>query len=280
MNKKKIGLVLGGGGARGFAHFGLLKVFEQSNIHFDMIAGTSMGGLAAAAWASQRGMDYYLQHIDQVSKPRELIKLLDPSPQRRGLVQAAHLNKLLERIFSPITTFSALNVPLILNAVDVKSGKEVQMTEGDLLSALMATTAVPGIFPLVEREGRQLIDGGVLNNLPVDALRAAGADVIIAVDVQYDPYEDLPLYALPKKPRWVSSVPSYFLELYWAEIIMTREMTNHRLQIGQPELVIRPPIPPDLTAFLGFTRAREAIDAGETAAINSLPNILALIGDN
>jgi len=280
MIKKKIGLALGGGGARGFAHFGLLKVFEQQDIHFDLISGTSMGGLAAAAWASQRGMDYYLENILQLIKPTEFIKLLDPSPQRRGLVQSSHLKKLLERIFTPITTFSGLSLPLILNAVDVQIGKEVQMTDGDLLCALMATSAVPGIFPPVEREGRQLIDGGVLNNLPVDALREAGADVIIAVDVQYDPSEDLPLYALPEKPRWLSSVPDYFLEFYWAEIIMIRELTNRQLQIAQPELVIRPPIPPELTVFLGFTRAREAILAGETAAINSLETIRALIGDS
>lgn len=278
MGTKKTALVLGGGGARGLAHFGLLKVFEQEGIQFDSVVGTSMGGIAAAAWATQRGMDYYINHIFRATKPAELIKIMDPDPKRKGLFQATRLRGLLNRIFEPFETFEQLPVPLMMNAVEVQHGSEIHLVSGDLISAMMATSAVPGVFSPVEVEGMSLMDGGVINNLAVDLARnVMGADTIVAVDVQYVPGEDVPLYALDQKPRWMSPLPSFILEFYWSEIIMIRELTKRKLVESRPEMVIRPEIPGDLTMFFGFSRPNEAIAAGEKAARQVLPEIKRLL---
>jgi NTE family protein len=278
MGTNKTALVLGGGGARGLAHFGLLKVFEQEGIQFDSVVGTSMGGIAAAAWATQRGMDYYINHIFRATKPAELIKIMDPDPKRKGLFQATRLRGLLNRIFEPFETFEQLPVPLMMNAVEVQHGSEIHLVSGDLISAMMATSAVPGVFSPVEVDGMSLMDGGVINNLAVDLARnIMGADKIVAVDVQYVPGEDVPLYALDQKPRWMSPLPSFVLEFYWSEIIMIRELTKRKLDESRPEIVIRPEIPGDLTMFFGFSRPNEAIAAGEKAAHQVLPEIKRLL---
>jgi len=278
METKKTALVLGGGGARGLAHFGLLKVFEQEGIQFDSVVGTSMGGIAAAAWATQRGMDYYINHILRATKPAELIKIMDPDPKRKGLFQATRLRGLLNRIFEPFETYEQLPVPLMMNAVEVQHGSEIHLVSGDLISAMMATSAVPGVFSPVEVEGMSLMDGGVINNLAVDLARnVMGADKSVAVDVQYVPGEDGPLYAMDQKPRWMSPLPSFVLEFYWSEIIMIRELTKRKLDESRPELVIRPEIPGDLTMFFGFSRPNEAIAAGEKAARQVLPEIKRLL---
>jgi len=123
-----------------------------------------------------------------------------------------------------------------------------------------------------------LMDGGVINNLAVDLARnIMGADKIVAVDVQYVPGEDVPLYALDQKPRWMSPLPSFVLEFYWSEIIMIRELTKRKLDESRPEIVIRPEIPGDLTMFFGFSRPNEAIAAGEKAAHQVLPEIKRLL---
>jgi NTE family protein len=223
-------------------------------------------------------MDYYINHIFRATKPAELIKIMDPDPKRKGLFQATRLRGLLNRIFEPFETFEQLPVPLMMNAVEVQHGSEIHLVSGDLISAMMATSAVPGVFSPVEVDGMSLMDGGVINNLAVDLARnIMGADKIVAVDVQYVPGEDVPLYALDQKPRWMSPLPSFVLEFYWSEIIMIRELTKRKLDESRPEIVIRPEIPGDLTMFFGFSRPNEAIAAGEKAAHQVLPEIKRLL---
>ena len=141
----------------------------------------------------------------------------------------------------------------------------------------MATIAVPGLFAPVNIPPYVLIDGGVLNNLPIKQAREHGIDIIVAVDVQLNPSQTSVWSAIPNSSIFPFSLPDFFLEFYIAQLVMIAEMTNQQINIVKPEILIRPEIPPDINMFLGFPRALEIIRAGEKAALDALPSILKLL---
>lgn len=277
MAKQKVGLVLGGGGARGMAHIGVLKVLERSGIQVDYLAGTSMGGVIAAAYA--KGMsakDIEFEAI-KFSKVRHLVSLLDPNPSRRGFLEGNRVRKYLDTLFGPDTSFENLKIPLILNAVDLNTDKEVAMTKGPLLPAIFGTIAVPGLFPPASRNGHLLIDGGVLNNVPTSHMKPFAADIVIAVDVLTDPIPEPSRVAFSSKNHFPVHLPDFFIDLYRAFIIMSSQNTSLQLEGNPPDVLIHPEIPADITMFLGFLHVNEVIAAGERAAVQALPQIESLL---
>lgn len=157
MTQKKVGLALSGGGARGLAHIGVLEALEQAGIRVDCIAGASMGGIIGALYAA--GMSPHDLHLAAVSKSRfsELIRLADFSGLRRGLFEGNRIRAMMSQWLGENRTFKDLKIPLALSAVDLQTSKEITITEGDLLQAVMATSAFPGVFPPVQYNGYQLI---------------------------------------------------------------------------------------------------------------------------
>ena len=272
--KPKIGLALSGGGARGLAHIGVLKVFEEAGVPIDYISGTSMGGVIAAAYACGTPVAEIEEKALQLTQMRELIKMVDLSPQRRGLIEGNKVRDFLVELFID-RHFENLRIPLALPAVDLVTSREVVFTSGLVLPAVLATIAFPALFRPVEIGSYRLVDGGVLNNLPVDRVRELGAEYVIAVDAQFDPYTVKPWQDLPGPMRFPLPVPDFFLDFYRAELIMVAELTQAHLKAHPPELLLRPPIPPDVTMFLGFPRGGEIIQAGEYCARLALPEILA-----
>ena len=263
--KRTLGLALGGGGARGLVHIGVLKVLESENIKVDYLAGTSMGGIIAAAYASGMSVAEIEENALHLARGRELMKLIDPSGLRRGLLEGRRVHAYLSRLLGEDRTFADLHLPLALNAVDLTLAKEVVFTEGPLLPAILASSAVPGLFPPQSIGGYRLIDGGVLNNVPVSLARQLGAEVILAVDPSLDPAHNLPWQDLPEKPRWPVSLPDFFLDFYRAGLMMVEEITHKRMQEDRPDIYLCPPMAPDITMFLGFPRAAEIIAVGEEA---------------
>jgi NTE family protein len=272
MDKPKIGLALSGGGLRGFVHIGILKVFEEAHLPIDFISGTSMGGIIAAAYASGIPMNEMEEIALKLSNLRELMKLVDPSPQRRGLLEGQRVHDFLAKLFID-RTFETLKIPLAIPAVDIIQSREVVFTHGLVLPALMATTAVPGLFAPVKIGQYRLIDGGILNNLPVDCVRSLGANFVIAVDAQPDPFQEKPWQEQEDPPHFPLPLPSFFLDFYRAELIMIAEITQRKLKETCPEVFLRPPIPNDIMMFLGFHRIREVINAGEECAREALAKI-------
>ncbi len=275
-NRPKIGLAMSGGGARGLAHVGVLKVLVEAGIRIDCVSGTSMGGVVAAAYACGIPVCTIEEKALQLSNMRELVKLLDVSPQRRGLVEGSRIRDYLAKLFID-RHFENLPVRLALPAVDLVQAREIVFTSGLVLPAVLATIAVPGLFQPVEIGSYRLVDGGVLNNLPVDRVRELGADVVIAVDAQFDPYTEKPWQDLPERPHFPVPLPDFFLDFYRAELIMIAELTQAHLKVSPPDLLIHPPIPLDNDIFLGFPRIPEVIAAGEQAAREALPEIERLI---
>ncbi len=273
---RKVGLALSGGGARGLAHIGVLKILEQEGVPIDYLAGTSMGGLIAAAYATGLSPDLMEQEALRMASLRRLLALADPSLPRRGLFKGQKVREYLARHLGD-RTFDDLRVPLTLVAVDLNTGREVFLNQGQIADAVRATVALPGIFTPVEWDGQLLVDGGLLDNLPADAVRQMGADVVIAVDVTSDSGVVASLVEGLHQRRYVPSGLVDTVEVLWRSLdVMMAEISRRRLAEAPPEVIIRPAIPPDVTVLTGFPRAAEIIAAGEEAAQEALPRIQAL----
>lgn len=284
MKTSKIGLALGGGGARGLAHIGVLKVLEKAGVPVSFLAGTSMGGLIAAAYAAGFTTREMAERALRFGHLRELMKLIDLTPQRRGLLEGQKVRNYIREWFGDRMTFSDLLIPTMLTAVDLATGKEVYLQSGPLLPAVFATIAMPGIFKPVIEDGQVLVDGGVLDNLPVKAAYLMGSEHVIAVDVHLGPQLQILWGNATHNPHWPLPMPEFFNDFYLAELIMVANLTQHQLEVAQPDILIRPSISPEISMLFGFHRAREIMRAGEQAAEEHLDEIRVIVaranGDN
>ena len=276
---RKVGLALSGGGARGLAHIGVLKVLEQERIRVDVVAGTSMGGVIAALYAAGISAREMEKEARRISSPRQLIALIDRTLPRRGLLQGHKIMEYMAHWLEGLT-FDQLPIPLGLVAVDLNGGQTVVFREGLVLDAVRATIAVPGLFAPLEREGQLLVDGGLMDNLPVDVARQMGADVVIAVDISTDQQAVAGLMQELRGRRSILDGLLDMMDVLWRSVaLLTNEVNRRVLEENPPNLLIRPTLPPGITVFTGFTRAAEAIAAGEQAATEMLPQIRGLTGD-
>ncbi len=278
MTRPKIGLALSGGGARGLAHIGVLKILANAGVHIDCIAGTSMGGLIAAAYATGIPIEVLEEEARRITRMREMIKLVDVSSPTRGIIKGKQLQEYLTTLFPREIKIEELTIPLALVATDLISASEVTLSAGPLLPAVLATTAFPGLFTPQEMDGYRLVDGGVLNNLPVRQVREMGADIILAVDVQFNPLLEPPWQEINMRPSWPFPFPDFFLDFYRAELLMVARLTQAHLEQVKPEFYLRPCIPQDITIFMGFTRTDEIISCGEISALELLPLLMEKLG--
>ena len=209
---QKIGLVLSGGGAKGLAHIGALKVIEEAGIKIDFIGGTSMGAIVGALYAA----GYTATELDSIFKTTDFTNLIEDNlprsaktfyekedseryaitlPFKKFKITAPSAfsggqnvyNELVKLLYpvKHISEFAKLPIPFLCLATDVETGEEVVMTEGYLPLSVMASGALPSLFEPVKIDDRLLIDGGVVNNYPIQKVRDMGADIIIGVDVQH-----------------------------------------------------------------------------------------------
>ncbi len=190
---KKLGIALGGGGARGVAHIGFLKALEEEGIRPDCISGTSMGAVVGGCYAAGLSMDY-VRDIVMKLKTIDLVDL-DALPfSRLSLFRSKKLQKLLIQHIGEVK-FEDLKIPFTCTAVDLYTQKLYIFDKGSLAKGVQASSSIPGIFRPVEHEGMLLVDGGVLCRVPVRQAKALGADVVVAVDaIKYtaDPVDKIP----------------------------------------------------------------------------------------
>src|SRR5512135_1749527 len=163
----KIGLALGGGGARGLAHIGILKVLRREQIPIDVITGTSMGGIVGAMHAVGLSPDQMEAEATKRGEIGQIFKLIDPRLVGSGLLGGNRIKKMLAEMLGAERTFADLRLPFAVVSVDYNSGREVVLKDGNLAAAVRATMSVPGVFEPVKIDGYQLLDGGVLDNVPV-----------------------------------------------------------------------------------------------------------------
>ncbi|HAC15068.1 MAG TPA: hypothetical protein DCE78_03875 [Bacteroidetes bacterium] len=177
---KKIGLALGSGSARGLSHIGVLRAFEDAGIKPAFIAGTSIGSMMGAAYASGN-LDKMEEFMRQITV-RKMMTYCDFLLPRQALMEGEKIKNLIHELI-PIADFNDLEIPFKAVACDIHSGKQVILDSGDVRNAVRASISLPGIFLPVYHENRWLVDGGLVNPVPVSLVRDAGVDIVIAVDL-------------------------------------------------------------------------------------------------
>ncbi len=274
-SRPTLGLALGGGGARGLSHIGVLKVLAREGIHADVVAGASMGGLIGAAYAAGFRVESIEAEVLSLAHRSQLLKLADWVPTLQALLSGKRFEAYLTEVMGADLTFADLRRPLALAASDLNTGREVVLDAGRVVPAMRATMSIPGVFAPVEIDGYRLADGGILNNVPADLARALGADVVLAVDV-------LPFFRenrLDEPPRVealeVPFMPPGVRDVWQAMFVAISALTECNLERSKPDVVIRPALPADVTLLAGFTRAELLITAGERAAQAMLPKLRA-----
>lgn len=258
---KKIGLVLGGGAVRGLSHLGVLKTFEKHGIPVRCIIGTSMGGVIGglfAAGISAREIEHTFIHTPKY-------RFMDLGLWQRGLLAGNGINQVVEQLLERHNK-SGLQIehfPIRFKAiaVDLIEGKQVMLDKGDPGMVIRATSAFPGVFAPLMWNNQMLVDGGVLNNLPVSEMRKEDVDFIIAVDVARDHEK--------KPPRNMIEV------VYRSYSLMTAERKYSSLIFA--DLVIRPEV--GQFAAFDFTKMMECFSAGEAAAESIIPNLKHFLAD-
>jgi NTE family protein len=238
-----IGLVLSGGSVRGAAHIGVLDVLEREGIRPHCVAGASAGAMAGAVFCAGVPVED-MQRLVLEMRWRQVGRLVRP---RLGFFDSSRLETRLLEIIGPCT-FDQLSIPLAVVAADLMREEVVVIREGPVAHAVRASCALPGIFTPVEWEGRLLVDGGVLNNLPVSVARDMGAEYVIAVDL-------LPSTQLDRPPK-------NLLEM-WYRTFYTLLRALHR-EAGQADCLISPQLGP--FDFVDFSRVPDLIQRGREAA--------------
>lgn len=177
-----IGLALGGGGPKGLAHIGVLKVLEKNNIPVDYIAGTSAGSIVGSFYAARRNIGEIEEYIIKKNWLQMLSLLSDPS-LKGGLFQGRRAQMFLEGYLGKNLTFSDLKIPFKAVAVEISNGQAVALEKGPVVPAVLASCAIPMMFKPVRIDGHYLIDGGITSPVPVSVARKMGADIVIAVNL-------------------------------------------------------------------------------------------------
>ncbi len=257
MERRKIGLALSGGGARGFAQIGVLKVLAEHGIKFDVIAGTSAGAIVGGCLAT--GMTPV--EIEEMATRVGYFTMVRPSFSPRGALSSVPMGEFLEREL-PVKRFEDLTIPFAAVAFDLVNGEEVvQKDTGDLITAIRASCAVPGLFTPVNDNGQMLVDGGVTSVLPVDAARSLGAEIVIAIDVLAcgSSFKSMPRTAVGIMIR--------------SAITLIRSASND--QKSRSDFTIEPQIAHLRPDQIG--KRKEFIELGEAAARENISSILTFI---
>ena len=257
IRRPRVGLALSGGVARGNAHIGVLRVLEENNIPVDYIAGTSAGALVAGGYAA--GMS--IAQLTEVGRSLRWRDVGRVTLSRLGIQSNARMEEFV-RARLPVKRFEETRIPLAIVAADLHSGSAVIMTEGDIAFAVRASCALPGWYvPVIDDHGRQLVDGGLVANIPTAAVRSLGADIVIAVDVNSE------------GAKFLGPPHSIIGVLFQSIMVVQRTAAMH--QLHDADLVIRPRTGHIRWDEMG--RVDEFIAIGEQAARSTLERIKHLI---
>jgi len=287
--KLRLGLALGSGSARGWAHIGVVRALEERGIKPDLVCGTSVGALVGAAYAAGE-LDRLEEWVTGLAWTT-VVRLMDLT-WRGGLIRGTRLFNLFGTMLAD-REIDDLPIPYGAIATELESGRELWLRHGKLLEAVRASCAMPGLFTPVVRDGTVLVDGGLVNPVPVSMCRALGADIVVAVDLSWGklgpyrrskerevvPRED-PSWLDRLKPRWAQkdrkpddpsivkqeetpSIPSIFNVFMTSLDIVEMRVARSRLA-GEPADVLITPLLPDF-ATMDYHRAEEAMREGRAA---------------
>ena len=293
---KKVGIALGSGSARGWSHIGVIRSLQEAGIPIDIACGASIGALVAGSFAAG-----FLDPLDRWVRKlswSHIIGFMDVMIPRSGLVEGEKISGYLRGVLSD-PRIEELPIPFVAVATDLKTGKEVWIREGSLIDAVRASISLPGIFTPSGQNGQWLVDGGLVNPVPVSPCRALGADIVIAVNLNSDimgkqrvrriadpPANGRNGVSPQAKGRWAAFLdqaaqkgnltlfrqlfqeqpdrgPSLFDVMATSVKIMQDAITRQRLLADPPDILVKPKL-----AHIGlmeFNRAEESIEEGKRA---------------
>ena len=265
--KSKIALALGGGAARGWAHIGVLKALDEEGIEVGMIAGTSIGALVGGCYLA--GKLDELESFARSLTMRRIAGLLDFAIGGGGLFGGLRLTRRMQEHLQDMS-IESLGRPFVAVATEVNSGHEVWLGEGSLITAIRASYALPGIFEPIKCNNRTLVDGALVNPVPVSVCRAYEQQLVVAVNLNYDLYgrsavikhraENQPLDHQPKPGQDQTSRLGMTSVMVQAFNIIQDRISRARLAGDPPDLALHPKL--NDIGMSEFHRAGEAIDRG------------------
>ena len=302
--RPKVGLVFGGGGAKGAAEVGVLKVIEKAGIPIDYIAGTSIGSIVGGLYAA----GYTATELDTMFCRQEWLTLLT---DRRsdiggepyivkdgvtyifgfpimgeikesviggfGVMRGERVEQLIDSMArcKGINDITELPTPFRCVAAEFRTAKEVVLKNGPLSRAVRASMAIPGIFKPVNQDGMKLVDGGMMNNLPVDVVKAMGADVIIAIDLQQK------IDKKPKSSDYDLTMVTGFAELLGIDglikwVINRPDISKYKANVKLADIYIHPPLPDMDASSFGNKNSARMIKVGQEEAIKHWDELMAL----
>ena len=309
--RKKVGLVLGSGSSRGWAHIGAIEALEEAGVPIDFIVGCSVGSYVGALYAC--GSLASLKDFVIRMNGKKVFSYFDVVFPRSGLLDGSRKVKELFSMHTDVEQFEDLNIPVAMVATDLKRGNKVLLQSGDIMKALQATMSIPGLFAPVRINGRWLVDGGLLDPVPVGVAKAMAADVVIAVDlnsglisrrevrkqmqmVQETEPEKEPAYKyelLQKLAEYYESAEVSFKtkigELFHKEEdlpdiidtvmtsinIMQERITRINLAVEPPDILVQPRLG-DLK-MMDFDRVNHAIEEGYLGVMERIEDIKAML---
>lgn len=291
-----VGAALGGGGAKGLAHIGVLKALAEERINFEVLSGTSAGALVGSAYCAGR--------LEQLEKEvrnltlRQLPRLLTPTLAAAGFFSAENFLTFMRTVLGT-ELIETLPVKFAAVSVDLLSGRTISRTQGDLIKAVRASMSIPGVFTPVELDGMLLVDGGITDPVPVEAVRALGAEFVLAVDLFANTaVTEQQANIDAEKLRQLSQRPAQLLQallrfsakeeqsseqnrtnlltvLERSLKISQRQLTALQFARHQPDFIIAPPV--EDVGFFDFYRGETGIERGYQAAKKVLPQLKELL---
>lgn len=284
----KIALALGGGGARGTAHIGVIRALERHKIDFDFIAGTSMGAVVGASYCLTKDINWVEEKILKLTRTKEIMdmeKLSAPNPGeekrilieelstfvkglylwniraiKRWIVDNAQMETVIDELVQE-KNFDDLKLPFYAACCDLNTGEEVTIEKGKIKTAVLASIAIPGVFSPVEREGRILVDGGIINLAPISSCKGKNADFIIAVNVEEN--------ITPRKFK-------NGMEIIFQSDLITQYELN-RLKLREADFVINPDV--SNISWAQFSASERCIENGYEAGEKAVFALKTLISE-
>ena len=254
MKRPKIGLALGSGGARGFAHLGAIKVLKEEGIPIDLIAGSSMGAMVGCFYGA--GLD--INRLYKLASAFKRKYYLDFTVPKMGFIAGKRVKELI-RIFTHGKHLEQLELPVKVVATDLMTGEKVIFDKGPIADAVRASISIPGIFVPEKLNGRLLVDGGVVDRVPVSVVKEMGADIVIAIDVSH--------------VKTNAEITSIYDVIMQSLDILQMELVTHREIVS--DFMIKPRV--EMYSSRAFTNIEDIIRIGEEETRNNIKQIKEVI---
>jgi len=260
-SKRKVSLVLGGGGARGIVHIGIIRVLEEKGYQIEEVVGCSIGALIGAAYVE--GKLSPLEDWMKTLTKRQVFKLLDFSNPFYGILKGEKIFETLKHIF-PDKPIEDMKIPFRAIATDLRSENEIIFEKGSIYEAIRASIAIPAVFTSIQIDGQNLVDGGVINPLPINFVKDGKRNLVIAVNLDGKPDANYGSLTIGNSKNSISILQEAFF-------VMRRRLAQLSIDLYKPDIVIN--VPHNIASLWAYSNSPFLIEKGIELANQNIPNI-------